>query len=81
MSLQKFWSHSQVGLSTRWGPGAQGLCFKYPAKWELLIFRDLVFNLNGRHIAHHPPVLHWERVSSDLPLTFTLQKNTQTITK
>ena len=41
MSLPKSWSQSQVGLSTRWGPGTQGLCFKTLAHWELLTSRDL----------------------------------------
>ena len=41
MSLPKFWSQSQVGLSTRWGSGTQGLCFKTLAHWELLTSRVL----------------------------------------
>ena len=42
MSLPKSWSQSQVGLSTGWGPGTQGLCFKTPTHWELLTSRDSV---------------------------------------
>ena len=39
VSLQKFWSQSQVRLSTRWGPRTEGLCFEYPACWTLLTSR------------------------------------------
>ena len=39
---EKFWSQSQVGRSTNWGPGIQGLSFKTLAQWKLLKARGFV---------------------------------------
>ena len=66
VSLQKSWSHSQVELSTRWGPGIQGLCFKTLAHWELLTSREF-FRRNG-DVAYISPSTGWMSV---ITLSFT----------
>ena len=47
VSLEKFWSQSLGGLSTKWGTGTQSISCKNLAHWRLLTFRDLFLTQRG----------------------------------